>query len=65
MALNEDIIQLHNGFGDNVNESNNKQEYIKQGGVVNERDEQGTHFSDNTNNPQVQNKHFGAANEHN
>ena len=63
--LNKDLIQLRNRFGDNVNEFNNEQEYIEQGGVVNEQDEQGNHFGNGNNNPQAQNKHFGAANEHN
>ena len=34
--LHKDLIQLCNGFGGNVNEFSNKQEYIQQGGVVNE-----------------------------
>ena len=50
--LNKDLIQLRNGFGDHVDEFNNKQEYIKQGGVVNEQDEEGNHFGDGNNNPQ-------------
>ena len=36
--LNKDLIQQGNGFGDNVSKFNNKQEYIKQGGVVNKQD---------------------------
>ena len=63
--LNKDLIQLRNGFGDNVNQLNNKQEYIEQVGVINEQDEQDNHFGNGNNNPQAQNKHFGAANEHN
>ena len=35
--LNKNLIQLRNGFGDNINKFNNKQEYIEQGGVVNEQ----------------------------
>ena len=63
--LNEDLIQVHIGFGDNVNKFNNKQEYIEQGGVVNEQDEQGNHSSNGNNNPQAHDKPFGTANEHN
>ena len=63
--LNKDLIQQRNGFGNNVNKFNNKQEYIKQGGVVNAQDKQEDHYHNSDNNPQAQNKHFGAVNEHN
>ena len=51
--LNIELIQLRNGSGDNLNKFNNKQEYIKQGGVVNEQDEQGNHSGGGNNNPQA------------
>ena len=51
----KDLIQLHNGLGDNVNKFNNKQEYIEQGGVVNEQNEQGNDFGNGNNNSQAQN----------
>ena len=52
--LNKDLLHLRNGLGDNVNDSNNKHEYIEQGGVVNEQDGQGNHFGGGNNNPQAQ-----------
>ena len=61
--LNEDLLHLYNGLRDNVNNSNNKHNYIKQGGVINEQDEQRNHFGNTNNNPQAQNKHFGGVNE--
>ena len=61
--LNKDLLHLHNGLEDNVNNDNNKYNYIKQGGIINEQDGQGNHFSDANNNPQAQNGHFGGGNE--
>ena len=63
--LKEDLHHLCNGLRDNINDGNNKQEYIEQDGVVNEQDEQGNHFGDGINNRQAQNEYFGAANGHN
>ena len=51
--LNKDLIQLRNGFGDNVNDGNNEHEYIEQGGIINEQDGQGNHFGNANNNPQA------------
>ena len=61
--LNEDGLHLRNGLGDNINNGNNKYNYIKQGGVINQQDGQGNHFGGANNNPQAQNEHFGGANE--
>ena len=61
--LNEDLLQLCNGLGDNNNNANNKRAYIKQGGLVNEHKGQENHFGNANNNPQTQNEHFGGANE--
>ena len=63
--LNKDLLDLRNGLGDNINDGNNGHEYIKQGGVVNEQDEQGNYFGGGNNNPQARNEHFGATNEQN
>ena len=59
--LNEDLLHLRNGLGDNVNDGNNKHNYIKQSGIINEQDEQENHFGNANNNPQAQNKHFRGA----
>ena len=61
--LNEDLLHLLNGLGDNINHGNNKHNYIKQGGIVNKQDEQGNHFGNSNNNSQAQNKNFGGTNE--
>ena len=61
--LNDYLVHLYNGQGDNVNNGNNKYNYIEQGGIINEQDEQGNHFGNANNNPQAQNKHFGGGNE--
>ena len=50
--LNEDLLHLRNGLGDNVNNGNNKYNCIKQGGTINEQDEQGNNFGNANNNPQ-------------
>ena len=49
--LNKNLLHLRNELGDKVNNSNNKHEYIKQGGILNEQDVQGNHFSGGKNNP--------------
>ena len=42
--LNEDLLHLRNGLGDNINDANNKRQYIEEGGILNEDEEQGNHF---------------------
>ena len=61
--LNEDLLHLRNGLGDNVNNANNERACIEQGGLVNEHEGQGNHFRNANNNPQEQHEHFGGANE--
>ena len=51
--LHQDLLHLRNGLGDNINEGNNKHEYIKKGGLVNEQDGQGNHFGNANNNSQA------------
>ena len=66
--LNEDNLHLRSGLEDNINDSNNKFEYLQEGGILNEDEGQGNHFN-NVNNiplannvPLAQNDHFGGAN---
>ena len=61
--LNEDGLYLRNGLGENINNGNNKHNYIEQGGVINQQDGQGNHFGGAINNPQAHNEHFGGVNE--
>ena len=56
--LNDDLLHLRYGLGDNINDANNKLEYIEQGRIVNEHEEQGNHFGNANNNPHAQNKNF-------
>ena len=34
--LNEDLLHLRNRIGDNINDANNKHQYIEEGGTLNE-----------------------------
>ena len=34
--LNKDLLHLRNGLGDNINDANNKHQYIEEGGILNE-----------------------------
>ena len=34
--LNEDLLHLRNGLGDNINDANNKFQYLQEGGILNE-----------------------------
>ena len=63
--LNEDLLHLRNGLGDNVNNTNNKLEYIKQGGIFKKYEGQGNHFGNANNSPQTHYEHFGGANNNN
>ena len=56
--LNNDLLHLRNGLGDNINDGNNKHDYIKQGGIINQHDGQENQFGGANNNPQAQNKVF-------
>ena len=60
--LNEDLLHLRNGLGDNINNTNNKRQYIEEGGILNKDEEQGNHFGNANNIPLGQNEHFGGAN---
>ena len=60
--LNEDLLHLRNGLGDNINNTNNERQYIEEGGILNEDEEQGNHFGTANNIPLGQNEHFGGAN---
>ena len=51
--LNKDLLHLRKGLGDNVNNGNNKHEYIKQGEIINEQDGQRNLFGGGNNNPQA------------
>ena len=42
--LNKDLVHLCNRLGDNVNNANNKLEYIRQGGIANEHEGQRKSF---------------------
>ena len=66
--LDEDLLHLRNRFGENINDANNKFQYLQEGGILNEAKGQGNYF-DNVNNiplannvPLAQNDHFGGAN---
>ena len=68
--LNENLLHLHNGLGDNIKYANNKLQYIEEGKILNEDKGQGkrNHFG-NANNiplaksiPLAQNEYFGGAN---
>ena len=61
--LNKDLLHLRNRLGDNINNGNNKHDYIEEGRFINEQDGQRHHFGNANNSPQAQNKHFGGANE--
>ena len=63
--LNTDLLHLRNGLGDNINDANNKHQYIEEGGIFDEDEGQRNHFG-NTNNillvnniPLGQNGYFG------
>ena len=49
--LNKDLLHLHNGLGDNINDANNKHQYIEKGGILNEDEEQRNHFGNAKNIP--------------
>ena len=63
--LNEDLFHPRNGLGDNINDDNNKLQYIEEGGILNENKGQGNHFGNAKNTPLSnniplgQNEHFG------
>ena len=59
------MLHLWNGFGENINNANNKFQYLQEGGILNKAEGQGNCF-DNVNNtplaynvPLAQNDHFG------
>ena len=52
-----------NGLVANINDGNNKHNYIEQGGVINQQDGQENYFGGTKNNPQAQNENFGGVNE--
>ena len=67
--LNEDLLHLCNGLGDNINNANNKLQYIEEGGKLNEDEGQKRNHFGNANNvplanniPLAQHEHFGGAN---
>ena len=67
--LNKDFLHLHNGLGDNINDANNKLQYIEEGEILNEDKGQRNKYT-NTKNiplanniPLAQNEHFGGAND--
>ena len=43
--LNEDLLYLWNGLGDNINDANNKHQYIEEVGILNEDEGQRNHHS--------------------
>ena len=66
--LNENLLHLRNRLGDNINDVNNKLQYIEEGGILNEDQGQRNHFG-NANNislanniPLAQNEYSGGAN---
>ena len=72
--LKKDLLHLRNGLGDNINDANNKLQYIEVRETLNEDAGQGNSFGNANNNPLAnniplknniplaQNKHFGGTN---
>ena len=49
--LNKDLLHLRNGLGDNINNANNKLQYIEEGGILNGDGGQRNHFGNANNIP--------------
>ena len=66
--LNEDLFHLPNGFGENINNANNKFQYLQEGRILNKAKGQGNHFNNVNNIPlannvlPAQDEHFGEPN---
>ena len=41
--LIKDVLQLWNGFGENINDANNELQYLQEGGILNKAKGQGNH----------------------